>query len=952
MRRSNRMRATGYFVGRGPELARLAAAGEAVTVIYGVAGIGKTETAYQLAQRWADLPHLIDAPLVSLRVEAGARVPPWTLLAARLPRAMPAAVAANGDAALDWVVGELAVTPCIVVLDDAHLAPGEVAQLLDALGRRAAVSRVIATSRVELPLRTSPIVARLGPLDPDDAHALAFTLGERLARPGLPLADIVAAAAGSPFAIREIVAAWRPGTVPRPGALAGVIAALGAPERRALARLAAVASCPITALGASHLADEPTLNALQQQLLVDVGPDRLVVHEMVRDAVGASLSASERAAVREEVAAVARQEFARSRRPVAAVEALCQTVAAGQVETAVAELASLYPIAAAAGLDHLLLGSVERLARLGHVEAGVIEARILIRMYRIAEAGAALAASSSAAAGHERTLLLAVVAGRQGRLDEAARLLRDAIARARGPSRARLQRHLSDVLALRGDAVTGEPRLAGLALLLEHRFDEGAVALGEQRRRGAPGTRDRNLVLGMLEIIAAAEAGKLAHARAVVADLAPAWGREGLRVLHVELYLGVLATTSGALPDAEAHLRRAYVSATEHGDCLFACVSGHYLARALMARGALAEALAMFEATNAVAINAGFAALVPAGHGHHARALVLAGRIAEARAVAAPLASDRRGWARLLGLRTLALAAAAEGDLGAARGHIAEAYRLAREQPARHVEVLVDHAELESLGGDPAVVLAVARQALALEAEHGRYQVETTLRVLIAGAKCATGRREDVADVRRELGPLRQACRACGAQSLLRRIELLALAVDDGAAQDGSASPLAALGADSIGGPGMTAYLRFLGLGGARRWFATRQANRVGVLAEVDALATQHDLVVDVPSNRLLAGARALEGRQALVALLVALSSAAEPITPEALYQRVWGGEYHPLRNRNTLYIALNRARAALRGLLPGRDVICRAGGGWTIAADVDVCVVTGHAPGGDRQTL
>jgi DNA-binding winged helix-turn-helix (wHTH) protein len=74
--------------------------------------------------------------------------------------------------------------------------------------------------------------------------------------------------------------------------------------------------------------------------------------------------------------------------------------------------------------------------------------------------------------------------------------------------------------------------------------------------------------------------------------------------------------------------------------------------------------------------------------------------------------------------------------------------------------------------------------------------------------------------------------------------------------------------------------------------------------------------------------------------LSVLIQARGEAVTPEQLYTRVWQvSEYHPLRHRNALYVAINRLRKSLREVLAERDVVERASSGWRLATDIDACV-------------
>jgi hypothetical protein len=77
-----------------------------------------------------------------------------------------------------------------------------------------------------------------------------------------------------------------------------------------------------------------------------------------------------------------------------------------------------------------------------------------------------------------------------------------------------------------------------------------------------------------------------------------------------------------------------------------------------------------------------------------------------------------------------------------------------------------------------------------------------------------------------------------------------------------------------------------------------------------------------------------------MAAMLVALADPSMTRDPDTLYHAVWGGEYHPLRHRNTLYVSLNRTKKLVSELLGDREVVVRDGAGWALAPDVDVAIV------------
>jgi DNA-binding winged helix-turn-helix (wHTH) protein len=84
-------------------------------------------------------------------------------------------------------------------------------------------------------------------------------------------------------------------------------------------------------------------------------------------------------------------------------------------------------------------------------------------------------------------------------------------------------------------------------------------------------------------------------------------------------------------------------------------------------------------------------------------------------------------------------------------------------------------------------------------------------------------------------------------------------------------------------------------------------------------------------------------GRPLACELLAAMVDAdGAVISAEQLFVSVWGGrEYHPLRHRNTVYVAVKRLRQTLKALIGDeREVIETAAGGWRVTDGVDVVVV------------
>ena len=106
-----------------------------------------------------------------------------------------------------------------------------------------------------------------------------------------------------------------------------------------------------------------------------------------------------------------------------------------------------------------------------------------------------------------------------------------------------------------------------------------------------------------------------------------------------------------------------------------------------------------------------------------------------------------------------------------------------------------------------------------------------------------------------------------------------------------------------------------------------------------DAPDTSAEFVVDLEHATIASRHGVVKGRPTACALLACLiDGAGRPVPAEELYCTVWGGnEYHPLRNRNTVYVAMNRLRRVLADLCPGHrgDLIETLPAGWRFGRGV-----------------
>ncbi|MCB9559680.1 MAG: helix-turn-helix domain-containing protein [Kofleriaceae bacterium] len=146
----------------------------------------------------------------------------------------------------------------------------------------------------------------------------------------------------------------------------------------------------------------------------------------------------------------------------------------------------------------------------------------------------------------------------------------------------------------------------------------------------------------------------------------------------------------------------------------------------------------------------------------------------------------------------------------------------------------------------------------------------------------------------------------------------------------------------------MRAVLSSLGLvAGARHRVITRAGAGVVVDAELERVRAAHAVVVE-PSRSTITAAtggevRVDRGRPLACELLAALVEAqGAAVSAEQLFLGVWGGhEYHPLRHRNTVYVAVKRLRQTLRTLLEDdRELIETTAAGWRLVDHVDVAVI------------
>ncbi|MEM9488751.1 MAG: AAA family ATPase, partial [Myxococcota bacterium] len=210
------------YVGRTEERARIRdwLGRETLFLIYGVGGIGKSEFAYRVMEDLRGLPDWGEADTILLRVRRAMR-PAHVLARLRVALGVGAGdfrTSGLGLSSRTNELDELAETarvldarPALVFIDDVHhLEPEQAAHMLGYLSRHVRNSRILAASRVEIPLPPDmplPGVIRLDPLSAADCATIASQLAEQL---GLEQPDpdwIFRRSGGSPFFVQRLLVA-------------------------------------------------------------------------------------------------------------------------------------------------------------------------------------------------------------------------------------------------------------------------------------------------------------------------------------------------------------------------------------------------------------------------------------------------------------------------------------------------------------------------------------------------------------------------------------------------------------------------------------------------------------------------------------------------------------------------------------------------------------------------
>lgn len=459
-----------------------------------------------------------------------------------------------------------------------------------------------------------------------------------------------------------------------------------------------------------------------------------------------------------------------------------------------------------------------------------------------------------------------------------------------------------------------------------------------------------------------------------------------LRAQFAELCRGVVLFTEGAPGPARLSLLRAQADFAAHHDQVPAILAGLYLGACALTTGDAEEALAQLSLAAEQAARAGGRGLHAVAEALRARALLATLRVPEALAAARALTADpaQSPRARVLAGYALWRIHAFGGDLEAAAQVLAAAGEAAQAAggPALLWDHALEHAERTALFGDPSEALERAEPVRAYYAQRGCRHATARAELAQAVAYARRGTPDDTPRAAEVLERIVEAGTAGGYAPILlgatvvsaalaqrrgdtrRARETLTQGLADNSSAGGvfaalplhaaltgwaASGSLAAVGPSSaVFGPGLRRLLADLGLYTAESpplELADRGGRRTLRPDTAAQERTRYDLCVDLARSEIHARepGRCIAGRPLMCALLARLLAAGpEGVDAERLFYDVWAGKaYHPLQHRNTIHVALTRLRQALRELLPGREIIATAPGGWRLLPDVALCVLS-----------
>lgn len=305
---------------------------------------------------------------------------------------------------------------------------------------------------------------------------------------------------------------------------------------------------------------------------------------------------------------------------------------------------------------------------------------------------------------------------------------------------------------------------------------------------------------------------------------------------------------------------------------------------------------------------------------------------------------------------TLAQVLAAQGSIDGARRVLLS---LRTETPERATEQMLAETFMALCAGDAPRAVQLAERAYRRARTEPAAHVRLAARLSLMAALVARARPSDLAECEHLLNERADLATSSDALRLRAHVVEAALWLRRGEAnraRDLLLEQAATLRADDYGLeacavraaldggsdgallPGVRKLVSSLGLLDSPLLRDPRASQARG---SIPPSLAEAELLVDVVRGRLFAPAsnRSIEGRRQACSLLSRLALAGgEQVGAEALFVDVWGGHaYHPLRHRNTVYVAINRLRHAIEEILPQREVIETLENGWRINPDVRV---------------
>ena len=777
-------RASSAFVGRRDELARVEElfADEVLFLVYGIAGIGKTEFVYKVFGEAQKLARLRAATPLLIQARAGQRTDHLlSILRFRLTekrgRRGGCDTAPSYDEDLVEVTRLLEARPFLVFIDDLHFLEGETAAMLSHLARHVSRSRIFAASRTELLFAVdapTPVFVRLQSLDASSTHELVAALSRRMDVAVPDGEQLFERSGGSPYLVRRELARLRYLPADLEERHDWTLSQLTHEARQALLLGRALRGrLSLEELERQGFAKQVVWE-LARHFLIDIDRGAITVHELTWEALRPLLSDADVNQARRDGAELLLRRFLESPAGQAAdcIEALQLWIRGGDHERAFAALRSSYSAIAAAGLDHLLLDVLATL-RQGpperRIAADLLAVRIHLRRSQMVEAQRLLdeLALEPAAARSSRFLRLSgEVSQRLGKLPEARQrfaLAEMAAETARERFSTRLQ--LANVASFSGDGPAARAVLElaraempaaksvetarwawslALSFLVEDRLQEAidaVVLTSAQLGSDASVDTDARVLLGMHELVARIETDDLVAARAVgdrVLHSAAAAG--ALREQIVAVYRGALLFAEGELVTARGVLDEALARLERQQDFVPAALAGYYLARTLIGLGQVGSARTVAARLSRLVRSAGLQSLMATATLLEAQALLAAAEPAAARALAAPLAAAASSVprARAEAQQLVARACALHGDGAGASAAMASARAAAQAAPAgawQRLELV--GAELVAwygLAGDGVDAVAVAEPIVDYFAACGRRYDEARAATVLAAA--------------------------------------------------------------------------------------------------------------------------------------------------------------------------------------------------------------------------